>query len=387
MAEGRVVGVDGAALRALRLHVQGLRHPVDASAAESVRRFGAVQAQEFVPAQWGLAQRVPAEARPDAATVAADLDAGRILRTHVLRPTWHFLHPDDARWVLELSAERVHRANGSMYRATGVEGEVAVRAVDVVAATVAGGHRTRAELAEALAAAGLPSTGVPMAYVLMRAELERVVISGANAGKQRTYAAFDERVGTASPRDRADALVELAQRYIASRGPVTDRDFAAWSGFTLTDTRRTFAEVVERADAAGRPIATVDADGVGHLVEAAALEPPASGAEPREPTPTVDLLQAYDEYIMGYAPPRTYLHRPGDAGLHAEFPLHALLLDGVMVGRWAPPAASGTPTVRIVPWIAFTPDQGRALASSVIELERFLGTELSVAVEPETSPG
>ncbi|KQM82147.1 winged helix DNA-binding domain-containing protein [Agromyces sp. Leaf222] len=378
--------MDLAALRDLRLRVQGLRHPFDASAAESVGRFGAVQAQEFVPAQWGLAQRVPPESRPDAAATLADLDAGRILRTHVLRPTWHFLHPDDARWVLELSAERVHRANGSMYRTTGVEGEVAARAVDVVATAVADGHRTRAELTAALASAGLPSTGVPMVYVLMRAELERVVISGANAGKQRTYAAFDERVPPSSPRDRDDALVELATRFIASRGPVTDRDFATWSGFTLADTRRAFVEAIERADAGGRPIATVDVEGVAHLVEAAALDGPASGTSHPEPSPRVDLLQAYDEYIMGYAPPRAYLHRPGDHGLHAEFPLHALMLDGVMVGRWAPPQASGTPTVRIVPWMAFTPDRERALAASVVELERFLGREVAVAVEPETSP-
>ncbi|MGI9824689.1 winged helix DNA-binding domain-containing protein [Agromyces sp. Marseille-Q5079] len=379
--------MDLAALRDLRLRVQGLRHPFDASAPESVRRFVAVQAQEFLPAQWGLAQRVPAERRPDAASTLADLDAGRILRTHVLRPTWHFLHPDDARWVLELSAERVHRASGSMYRTTGVEGDVAARALDVVAGAVEGGHRTRAELSVALAAAGLPSTGVPMAYVVMRAELERVVISGANAGKQRTYAAFDERVPPSPPRDRADALVELAMRFIASRGPVTDRDFAAWSGFTLTDTRRAFADAIERADAAGRPLATVDVDGVDHLVEAAALEAPASDPSHPDPSPRVDLLQAYDEYIMGYASPRTYLHRTGDEVVHAEFPLHALMLDGVMVGRWAPPVASGTPTVRIVPWVASTPDEEAALAASVVELERFLGTDLAVAVEPESAPG
>ena len=118
MAEGRDVTVDLRGLRELRLRVQGLRSPFDASAPEVVRRFVAVQAQEFLPAQWGLAARVPFERRPDAASVAAALDAGEILRTHVLRPTWHFLHPEDARWVMELSAERVHRANGTYYRRT-----------------------------------------------------------------------------------------------------------------------------------------------------------------------------------------------------------------------------------------------------------------------------
>ena len=130
------VAMDVATLRELRLRVQGLRRPFDASAPEVVRRFVAVQAQEFVPAQWGLAARVPHDRRPDAAAVAAAIDDGEILRTHVLRPTWHFLHRDDARWVLELSAERVHRANAMYYRRTGLEGADVARAMDLVAAAL-----------------------------------------------------------------------------------------------------------------------------------------------------------------------------------------------------------------------------------------------------------
>lgn len=84
-------------LRRIRLHVQGLREVRAASAAGVVRDFVAVQSQEFVPAQWGLAMRVPAERRPDLAAVTASLDRGEILRTHVLRPTWHFVDPADAR--------------------------------------------------------------------------------------------------------------------------------------------------------------------------------------------------------------------------------------------------------------------------------------------------
>jgi hypothetical protein len=203
VAEGRVVTVDLATLRELRLRVQGLRAPFDTSASEVVRRFVAVQAQEFLPAQWGLAARVPVEQRPDAASVADALDRGEILRTHVLRPTWHFLHPADARWVIELSAERVHRANAMYNRRVGMEGETAARGLDLVAASIAGRHRTRAELTAALEAGGLPLRGLAFTYLLMLAELERIAISGANAGKQRTYAAFDERVPASAPKPRA----------------------------------------------------------------------------------------------------------------------------------------------------------------------------------------
>lgn len=379
MAEGRVVTVDLATLRELRLGVQGLRAPFDASASEVVRRFVAVQAQEFLPAQWGLAARVPVEQRPDAASVAAALDRGEILRTHVLRPTWHFLHPADARWVMELSAERVHRQNGMYYRRVGMEGETAALGLDLVAASLAGGHRTRAELTAALEAGGLPLKGLAFTYLLMLAELERIAISGANAGKQRTYAAFDERVPSSATKPRAEALAELAARYLAARGPATDRDFAAWSGFTLGDTRQAFADAADAVGANGGRIETVDVDGTTHWMDASTLAD--SSARHRDPG-VVDLLQAYDEYIMGYAAPRTYLQSPERSTPEtAEFPMHALMIDGVMCGRWAPVVNAKRAAVRIVPWRMFSPTEEHALEASVAEVERFLGVPVGIERE------
>ena len=386
MAEGRDVAVDLATLRALRLRVQGLRAPFDPSAPEVVRRFVAVQAQEFVPAQWGLAARIPIERRPDAASVAAALDRGEILRTHVLRPTWHFLHPADARWVMELSAERVHRQNGMYYRRVGVEGDTAARGLDLVAASLAGGHRTRAELSAALEAGGMPLAGLGFTYLLMLAELERVAISGANVGKQRTYAAFDERVPASAPKPRDEALAGLAARFIASRWPATERDFAAWSGFTLGDARRTFADAADASGANGWRIEWVDVEGTPHALDAASVtvDSAQSGGAQSESGPdaagrgVVDLLQAYDEYIMGYAAPRAYLLPDGLDTVHAEFPLHALMIDGVMSGRWAPVVQAKRAVVRIVPWRRFSAAEERSLAASVAEVERFFGVPVTV---------
>lgn len=378
--------MEQAGLRELRLRVQGLRAPFDASAPEVVRRFAAVQAQEFLPAQWGLAVRVPTERRPDAATVAAALDAGEILRTHVLRPTWHFLHPDDARWIMEVSAERVYGASRTYLRRVGLEeGDTAKRGLALVAGSLEGGHRTRAELSAALEAGGLPLTGLAFTYLIMLAELERVAISGTNAGRQRTYAAFDERVPPSAPRPREEAIAELAARFIASRGPVTERDFAAWSGFTLGDARAAFADA---SDAAGRGdgrIERIDVDGTPHVLDAASvasLEPadPATDGVGRD---VVDLLQAYDEYIMGYAPPRSYLQPPGRSDpVRPEFPLHALAVDGIMAGRWAPVVEAKRARVRIVPWRELSRAEERSLAASVAEVERFLGMPVTVEHEP-----
>lgn len=368
--------MDLATLRQLRLRVQGLREPAAASAPEVVERFIAVQSQEFVPAQWGLAARVRSEHRPDAASVAASIDRGEILRTHVLRPTWHFVSPADARWLLELSAERVHRLNATYYRRVGLEREATARGLDVVARALEGGHRTRAQLTAALDEAGSPMAGLAFGYLLMLAELERVAISGANVGKQRTYAAFDERVPASAPKPRDEALAELAERFIGSRGPVNERDFAAWSGFTLGDARRAFADAADRSE--GR-ITTVDVDGTTQWLDASMVP---NAAPPGSGTDRVDLLQAYDEYIMGYAAPRAYLQSPERAAaVGAEFPLHALMIGGVMCGRWAPVVGAIRATVRLVPWRTFSRAEERSLAASVAELERFLGVPVTVERE------
>jgi hypothetical protein len=82
--------------------------------ADVVQWLGAVQAQDYAGAKWGLGMRLdPAAAVISDAAVEQTLDAGAILRTHLLRPTWHFVAPADIRWLLVLTAPRVHLANAA----------------------------------------------------------------------------------------------------------------------------------------------------------------------------------------------------------------------------------------------------------------------------------
>ena len=367
-----------AEVRVRRLAAQGLRGADGVTTpAEVVSRFLAVQSQEYLPAQWGLAQRLPAATRPTAAEVAAAIDRGEILRTHVLRPTWHFVAPADADWLIALSAERVHRANGTYYARHGLVGAVSERVLATIEAAVAGGHRTRPEIGAALADAGLPSTGNALAYCLMLAELERVVISGASVGAQRTYAAFGERVPDAASgrRPRDEALAGLAERFLRARGPATERDLAAWSGFGLRDVRAALADAADRTGGRVDRIDGPDGTPLWHDAEVAEHGRDATSG-------VVDLLQAYDEYVMGYAAPREYLLPPRHPGAtSAEFPLHAMVADGVLCGRWAPTVSARTAGVRIVPWRRMSRAELDSRDAAIAEVERFLDRPVTVEVE------
>ena len=214
-------------LRDQRLAADPLDTPEDV-----VGWLGAVQAQEYAEAKWSVGQRLRGgtEARIDAA-----LDAGTIVRTHVLRPTWHFVAAADARWLLRLTAPRVHQLNRYWYRKFELDPDVLARGHAVLTAALsAGAPRTRRELAAALAEAGIPADGLRLGYLLMHAELEQLICSGPRRGRQHTYARFDDRVADTAHVAREQALAELCLRFFRSHGPATVADLTKWSSLTVT---------------------------------------------------------------------------------------------------------------------------------------------------------
>jgi hypothetical protein len=323
----------------LRLQAQMLREPAAASIEAALRELLAVQAQEFPYARWSLAQRVSAGASPVAAAEVEQAVAdGRILRTHILRPTWHFVHRDDLRWLVALSAPRLHQANAPTYRLTGIDEATAARGSEVLAGAVAGGnHLTRGQLAVKLQEAGFEASGLRLAYIIMHAEASGVLASGTpvrspGGALRQTYALFDERVpaGPAVPLSRPEALAELALRYFTSRGPATIRDCGDWSKLTMTDIRQGVQLAMEAHPGA---LGATAIDGVEHYYAVEADAGPDRG--PRSDSrPRVDLIQCYDEYVMGYSATRHYMGGSAPSFPFAGEPIHVVLLDGRMAGSW-----------------------------------------------------
>lgn len=287
-----------------------------------MRTLGAVQAQDYGGAKWALAQRTR---RLTDGAVERAFARGDILRTHVLRPTWHFVVPEDARWLLELTAPRIRSSQAyheRYLRLTAAEFRKGNRVLEH--ALEGGARRTRTELAESLRQAGLRlPTGQHVGQVLMRAELDRVIISGPRRGIEFTYMLFDERVPAAPPRDRDDALAELIRRYFTTRGPATLQDFAWWSGLTVGDAARGVA-------IAARSLSRSEVDGRTYWHGA-------SGRPRLRSRCLALLLPNYDEYVVGFRDRSAVAER-----LLAARPRHkvdglighVVVVDGQIVGGW-----------------------------------------------------
>ncbi|MBS1910679.1 MAG: AlkZ family DNA glycosylase [Bacteroidetes bacterium] len=268
-----------------RLHNQHLVAPAFERPADEVAWQGAVQSQDYYGAQWGLGQRL---AGATGTIVDASFAAGEILRTHVLRPTWHFVVPADIRWMLALTAPRIKAASLQYHRRLELD-ERLLRRTNVLLAKALrdGAQLTRDELRAVLERAGIAAADtVRMSYIMMHAELDAVVCSGARRGKQFTYALLEERAPQARVLTRDEALAELVLRFFRSHGPATANDFAKWSGLTVADGERGLHDVqsqLERETAHGR---TWWRGGTRH-----AAKPSSRMAY---------LLPNYDEYVVGY---------------------------------------------------------------------------------------
>jgi hypothetical protein len=290
-----------------------------ASVVDAVRDLGAVQAQEFAYAKWSLAQRAgdPAESLVDRAFAE-----GAILRTHVLRPTWHFVLPQDVRWLLALTGPRVHAVNAPYYRQhalTDFDGPTSLW----VEALKGGKQLQRKGMRAVLEEHGmLGLTHLQLSFLLLHAELDAVLCSGAPDGKQQTYALLDERAPEAPPVSREEAVVELVRRYFSTRGPATLKDFAWWSGLTQAHGRAGL-------EALGMTPTVVD----GRTYW--------GGGEWAAPKgPRADLVQIYDEIAVAYTESRDVVSGPGkDLG---PVNYHSILLNGKRIGHWRRTVKAGS---------------------------------------------
>lgn len=338
-----------------RLVAHRLAGPRFETPGEVVRHLGCVQSQLHDMGLWAIARRTDNVTLADLQTA---FDAGDFSRTHVLRPTWHFVDPADLRWMLHLTAPRIRRL--LLANASGPDpGAAFDRSAQVIVQVLADGKpHVRVDLGEALAAAGLPGSGQPMADLVMNAEIAALIVNGPMQGRQHTYRLLPHEP-VADTRD--ELLARMARRYAAGHGPVRDKDLAWWSGLTLTDSRKAIAlgEL--------RPL---DVDGTRYWT----LHDPVE-AQP----PPASLVSNFDEYISYARDPVDYEHL-GISPDSAQRRSGLLLVDGRLAGTWSRTMTATRVEIAVTPGRTLSPGARRAIEQESETYGAFVGRELRLVL-------
>ncbi len=356
------------ALLASRLRNQQLIASTRRKPVQVVSWLCAMQAQDYPAAKWAIGLRAPGCHDAD---VEQAFNDGAILRTHVLRPTWHFVAPADIRWLLALTAPRLHSTNAYVYRQVGLDAKILARSCAMLHRALEGGKTlTRTELGVHLKRARIPADGLKLAYLMMHAELEAVICSGPRRGKQFTYALVDERAPATKPKPREEALAELAKRYFASHGPATARDFAWWSGLTGKDAQLAIASVrpaLESATIRGSTVWSAGQTG--------------GGAAAR--TAVAMLLPNYDEYLIAYKDRDAFVDKARAANIAARTGgalANHLMIDGRLAGGWSRTLKANGVVIEVGPYKKLTPAQTRAVAAAAEGYGEFLGLPATLSI-------
>ena len=223
----------------LRLQNQQVSATKFKTANELVCWMGAMQAQDYNQAKWAIGARLPHLTEDQ---IESAFNRGDILRTHLMRPTWHFVSPEDIYWLVSLSAKQIKSSMKTRNRQLELTEEVFKTSQEVIIKALEGNrHLTRDELSEFLNAAGISTKEQRLPHILMEAEIDRIICSGSLKGKKQTYALLEERVPNKIELTTDEALALLARKYFTSHGPATLADFTWWSGLPVSQARKAIA--------------------------------------------------------------------------------------------------------------------------------------------------
>jgi hypothetical protein len=330
-----------------------------------VSLLGAVQAQDYAGAKWALGQRMMDATDRGIDRAFAD---GSILRTHLLRPTWHFVTPKDIRWMLELTGPRVHAVNAYYYRRSGIDASTVKRCRSAITKALKNGnHLTRTEIAEALEKSGISTQGEQrLAYIVMHAELDGLICSGPRRGKQFTYALLEERVPPVKSLRRDEALAEMVTRYFTTRGPATLHDFVWWSGLTMADAKQGIETVKSR-------FTSEILDGQTYWF---------GESRPfKAKSPVAHLLPNYDEYFIGFKDRGAIgeiVRRTGASANDPAFIANIVTVDGQIVGGWKRELMKDVVYVKLSPVTKLSKAETRSVEKTAAQYAGFLGLQVIV---------
>lgn len=345
----------------LRLMNQQLGATTIHTAVDMVEYFAAVQGQEYAQTKWGLGLRLPHLKDND---IEAELVQGKILRTHLLRPTWHFVAAKDIRWLLALTAPRVHTANAFMYRQSELAKKIFNKCNKVIIKTLEGCKQlTRNEINEALKKQKINAEGLRLAYIMMNAELEGIICSGTKRDNQFTYGLIDEIVQQNNTFNKEEALLELTKRYFKSRGPATIKDFSTWSGLTIADCKKGILDVE-------------------HLLNKESVNGdeyyfPDAISTANKQVKKIYLLPVYDEYIMGYKNRAALMQFKNSIPGSPFHYTNMIVYDGQVIGTWTRTIPKNSIDLKYEFFSPPNKAQEKIFEQALMHLEKFSGMKVN----------
>lgn len=317
----------------IRLLNQQLASPLFRQPKELISWMGAMQAQNYSMVRWAVGMRLKSATLQ---TVEEALRRGDILRTHVMRPTWHLVAAEDIRWMLKLSAQRIISANESFAKGydLDISEELYTRSHLLLEKILCGKKSlTRQEIAEHFNREGIQVDTNRMNRFMARAEQVGLVCSGEDKGGKYTYMLLEERVAPVPEITKDEALARLARSYFRSHSPAVLQDFIWWSGLSVTEAKQ--AVYLIEAEL------TVDQwkDQTWYVHNDCRTRGKLSGS--------VHLLPSYDEYLLGYKdrtevlPKEHYPKAFTNNGLFYPVILH----EGQVIGNWNKSAKKSSPLI------------------------------------------
>ncbi len=358
--------LDAARVRAWRMRSQSLHQP-ERTVLDAVRRAAALQAQDT------KASRQQLRARTRGMT-AADLDAAcagpdpLLVRTWLMRGTLHAVPAADVRWMTDLLGPRFAAASRGRRGRLGLDDDTCATGLAVLEEALAGAPPLRRdEVVRRIAALGLPldpASQAPAHLMAYAAQLGLVCRGPEAPGDKATYVLREEWLSSVDgPRfTEEEALAELAARHAAGYGPVTEADFARWSGLPLGRARTAFRLLGDRLERVDTP--------------AGPMWVPA-GTRPPDPAVPVRLLGHFDPYLLGYHD-RDLLIDPGHARRVATgggLLMPTVLVGGHAGGVWRHELRGGRLVVTVEPFAPLPSGTEPGIAEEVADLGRFLDVD------------
>lgn len=350
-----------AELLSARLHNQLLAKNDFKAPHEVVSWMGVMQSQTLDLAKWAIGARLKDKVASD---IEEDLNSGKIIRTHILRPTWHFVSAADVHWMFDLSNPRLKPVYKSYAKGYGADESLLKKAVPAIEKVLTGGkHLTKQEIGEALLELDITLDDDHLKLALSYSEMEGLLVNGRLKGSKQTFTLFEEWAPRLQTISREEALERLARRYFTSHGPASLPDFVWWSGLSLTEGRKAIDLI--KADFICERIGERE-----FWMKNDTVAPPAESV-------SALLLPPFDEFVVSYKDRSDLIEDAHYGKVMTKNGLFSptVMLNGEIVGSWKKIAQKASPRIELSFFEKTTKKRQALFNAETKRAERFYTTK------------